>query len=117
MAAILACGFAGGLGGGLFSRLLLSASFILPSRLAAYAKHRPVLFAALCGLGVALLGLITDGMVYGTGYEATRLTLEESGVLPWHFGISKLISPTPLYHALADRFLAQPEKVDESGAK
>jgi H+/Cl- antiporter ClcA len=28
-------------------------------------------------------------MVFGTGYDATRMTLEESGALPWHFGITK----------------------------
>lgn len=87
---ILACGLAGGIAGGLFSRLLLSASFILPSRLAHYAKHRPVVFAAVCGLGVAVIGFCTDGMVYGTGYQSTRLTLEDSSILPWHFGIAKM---------------------------
>ncbi|HEX7635639.1 MAG TPA: chloride channel protein [Noviherbaspirillum sp.] len=89
---ILACGLTGGIAGGLFSRLLLSTSFILPSPLAGYAKHRPVAFAAICGLGVAVIGICTDGMVYGTGYQSTRLTLEDSGMLPWHFGIAKMMA-------------------------
>lgn len=88
--AILGCGLIGGIAGGIFSRLLLSASFILPSRLASYAKHRPVVFAALCGLAVALIGFVTDGMVYGTGYQSTRLTLEDSSPLPWYFGVAKM---------------------------
>ncbi|HEX7648498.1 MAG TPA: chloride channel protein [Noviherbaspirillum sp.] len=87
---ILACGLTGGIAGGIFSRLLLSSSFILPSRLAEYAKHRPVVFAAACGLFVAAIGVCTNGMVFGTGYQPTRLTLEDSNVLPWYFGIAKM---------------------------
>lgn len=90
IAAIFGCGVVGGIAGGIFSRLLLSASFILPSRLASYAKHRPVVFAALCGLGVALIGFVTNDMVYGTGYQSTRLTLEDTTSLPWYFGIAKM---------------------------
>lgn len=87
---LMLCGLVGGIAGGIFSRLLLSASFILPSRLAAYVTHRPFLFASICGLGVAALGFCTDGLVYGTGYQATRLTLEDASLLPWYFGIAKM---------------------------
>ena len=89
-AAIMVCGFTEGIGGGLFSQLLLSASFILPSRLAEYAKHRPVAFATICGLSVALIGLCTDGLVYGTGYQTTRLTLQNNHTLPWYYGSAKM---------------------------
>lgn len=41
--------------------------------------------AAACGFGVALLGVATSGLVSGTGYDPTWMTLEESGVLPWHW--------------------------------
>ncbi|WP_207919185.1 chloride channel protein, partial [Methylobacterium segetis] len=34
-----------------------------------------VAFAMLCGLGVALCGLASDGTVYGTGYEEARALL------------------------------------------
>lgn len=87
---ILLCGAIGGLGGGLFSRLLIAASFYLPPRLAAFVKQRPIAFAAACGLGVALIGVATDGLVFGTGYQATRTTLENGAQLPWHFGVAKL---------------------------
>ena len=88
--AILICGATGGIAGGIFSRLLLSTSVLLPSCLSTYARHRPVVFAAICGLGVALIGLCTDSMVYGTGYQATRSTLEDTTFLPWYFGIAKM---------------------------
>jgi H+/Cl- antiporter ClcA len=85
--ALPVCGLIGGLAGGLFSRALLSLSALAGRRI-----NRPLAFAAFCGLAVAFIGLLTDGMVLGTGYESTRRTLEDSGVLPWHFGIAKMLA-------------------------
>ena len=87
--AIAVCGLIGGLTGGLFSRVLILVSSGLPGRFGVFARSRPFAWAAGCGLGVALLGLATSGLVFGTGYDPTRMTLEESGALPWHFGIAK----------------------------
>ncbi|MFL6718045.1 MAG: chloride channel protein [Burkholderiaceae bacterium] len=87
--AIVVCGIGGGLGGGLFSRLMIRSSAGLPGRAGRFARSRPYAWAATCGLGVALLGVATDGLVMGTGYEPTRMTLEQSGTLPWHFGAAK----------------------------
>jgi H+/Cl- antiporter ClcA len=91
-AAILVCGAIGGAAGGVFSRVMLAASFTLPSRLPHLTKERPLAFAAACGLAVAILGLCTDGMIFGTGYHTTRLTLADSATLPWHFGLAKLLA-------------------------
>ncbi|MET3138865.1 H+/Cl- antiporter ClcA [Undibacterium sp. GrIS 1.2] len=90
--AILVCGIIGGGAGGLFSQLLISVSSRLPPRLANLLRNRALLFAAVCGLIVALIGIYTNGLVFGTGYQSTRLTLEDSGTLPWYFGIAKLIA-------------------------
>jgi H+/Cl- antiporter ClcA len=87
--AIAVCGLIGGLAGGLFSRALIWVSSGLPGRLGIFARSRPFAWAAACGLGVALLGVATSGLVFGTGYDPTRMTLEESGALPWHFDIAK----------------------------
>jgi len=87
--AIVVCGLAGGLAGGLFSRLLIRWTLMLPARVVAFAQARPHAWAAVCGFGVAVLGLLTDGMVFGTGYAPTRMTLEDSGALPWQFGAAK----------------------------
>ncbi|WP_325394043.1 chloride channel protein [Undibacterium sp.] len=92
LTAILLCGVVGGSAGGVFSRLLIASSFHLPPRVAALTKDRRVLYAALCGLAVAALGVCTNGLIFGTGYEPTRLTLENSGVLPWYFGLAKLLA-------------------------
>ncbi len=92
IAAIIVCGLVGGIGGGIFSRLLVEASFRMPARIAAYAKARPFHFAAACGLAVALIGMSTHGLVFGTGYQPTRLTLEDKITLPWYFGVAKLVA-------------------------
>lgn len=89
-AAILVCGLAGGAAGGLFSRAMIAASAGLPSVAGAHLRRRPLLLAALCGLAVAIIGIMTDGFVFGTGYEVTRQTLEQHRALPWHFGITKM---------------------------
>jgi H+/Cl- antiporter ClcA len=64
-------GIAGGLTGGLFARSLLA--FAAPRRAwIRAAKKRPVLTATACGLIVAILGILTAGATWGTGYETTR---------------------------------------------
>jgi H+/Cl- antiporter ClcA len=85
----LVCGLAGGLLGGLFSRILIVFSKGLPGRLGAFIHSHPALFAGLCGLALALLGLASGSTVYGTGYEQARWLLEEGGILPPYFGLMK----------------------------
>jgi H+/Cl- antiporter ClcA len=87
--AVLLCGVIGGFSGGLFSRLLILFGSALPKRAAAFVTNRPHAWAAICGFLLATIGLFTDGIVFGTGYEPTRMTLENSAALPWHFGIAK----------------------------
>lgn len=89
-AAIVVCGVAGGIFGGLFSRLMIAATLRMPRRIAGFAAARPFAFAALCGLGVAVLGILTGGLVFGVGYEPARMTLEDTTNLPWYFGIAKV---------------------------
>lgn len=89
---IMVCGVAGGLCGGLFSKLVISTPTRLPSRMSAWVSRRPLAFAALCGFGVALLGFATGGLIFGTGYDATKLTLEDGILLPWYFSLAKLVA-------------------------
>jgi H+/Cl- antiporter ClcA len=77
-----------GLAGGLFSRLLLvSLSGMSADPFSRLRRARPVLFAALCGLAVALLGLLSAGAVFGGGYSHTRAMLagEESAPAIYFF--------------------------------
>lgn len=75
-----------GVTGGLFARALAAAQagqFLKPlMRLRARA---PVRFAAGCGLIVAVLGLMSQGEVFGGGYLHTRAMLENTGdASPWY---------------------------------
>ena len=80
-------GVLGGGAGGLFARaLLLMATG--DHALSRWSRARPLLFAALCGLVVAVLGVATR-LTWGTGYAAARAMIV--GVdAPWWFGPAKL---------------------------
>jgi H+/Cl- antiporter ClcA len=50
-----------GLAGGLFSRLIVAAARNLPDRLGRWRLQSPLRFAAVCALGVAVIGILTVG--------------------------------------------------------
>jgi H+/Cl- antiporter ClcA len=83
---LLAPGFlvavACGLLGGLMSRVLLASFMGVPDRFCAFRRKRPVAFAALCGLAIAVVALVTDGAVVGVGHEHTKHLLENAAQLP-----------------------------------
>ncbi|MDR7029644.1 chloride channel protein [Rhizobium rosettiformans] len=66
------CGIGGGALGAVFSGLALH----LGIRIRRWAQPAPVkrmvLFAGACGLGVALIGVISGGTTFGTSYEQAR---------------------------------------------
>ncbi len=93
---VLACGAVGGLAGGLFSRLLIEASQRLPGGLGRLRIAHPHAFAALCGLGLAVLGYVSDNTIYGTGYAETRAILEGGG-MSQSFGALKLVATIVSY--------------------
>lgn len=65
--------------GGLFSRLLIvSLSGGSTDWFSRYRKNSPVLFAAGCGLAVAILGVVSHGETYGSGYAHNRAMLENT---------------------------------------
>ncbi len=91
--AVPLCGVAGGLLGGLFSKLVVvTASGKVPGRAGALVRRHPVGFAALCGLLVAGVGLLSGGATYGTGYDQAKQLLEGAGHVPQGFGILKFLA-------------------------
>ena len=69
-----------GLLGGLFARLLTrSLSGLSNDRFTRWRQRYPVRFAAGCGLAVAVIGLVTGGATFGSGYTHTRELLEGGG--------------------------------------
>ena len=83
-------GITGGIAGGLFSRVVLHFSSA-KSGLAWQLKQRPVLFAAGCGLIVAIVGVWSAGTTWGTGYAPAKLLIEGGHLTGW-FGPAKFIA-------------------------
>ncbi len=76
---------AGGLAGGVFSRVVILFARGLPGAAGRLIRRRPVLFAAACGLCVALCGLASGGTAYGTGYEEARAILHGDAAAGWTY--------------------------------
>jgi H+/Cl- antiporter ClcA len=89
--AVLAAGVGCGLAGGAFNRLLLSGVSRIRA-LAQLRRTRPVVFAGLCGLGVAILGVLTGGATFGGGYESTRELLSGAFDAPWYYALARFAS-------------------------
>jgi H+/Cl- antiporter ClcA len=89
---VVLCGVVGGFAGGAFSQLLIIFSRGIPGRIGKYATANPIRFAAYCGFALALIGAISGGTTYGTGYHEARSIMEGSGDVPSTFGILKLLA-------------------------
>jgi H+/Cl- antiporter ClcA len=88
--AVPVCGLLGGALGGVFSRILILAAGGLPGKVGGWVARRPVPFAILCGLGVALCGIASGDTTFGTGYEQIKGVLADGSALPWSFALLKL---------------------------
>jgi len=91
---VLVLGLSGGLLGGLFARIVLTAAKRLRRWFGKGVLHRPATFAAACGLVVATAGYLTAGGSFGTGYHAARGAIEGTTLLDWSFVAAKLVSTT-----------------------
>jgi H+/Cl- antiporter ClcA len=81
-----------GLLGGLFSRLLIhSLQGRSRSWLHRFRRAAPLKFAALCGLAVAVIGVLTQGATFGGGYAYTRAMLENQNDVSQLYVIWKML--------------------------
>ena len=86
---VLGCGLLGGL----FSRLLhTSIAGAGSDRFSGWRRVHPVRFAAGCGLAIALLGLISGGSTFGSGYDYTRRLIEGHTDMPVLYVTLRLIA-------------------------
>lgn len=89
---VLASAFAAGVLGGLFTRLILSATIGPKAWLAPLRNRHPYWVVAVCGLVIALCGWVTEGAAHGTGYEEIIAMLVHEQDMPWYYGPAKLVA-------------------------
>jgi len=90
---VAVAGLGGGILGGCFSRVVLRTIIKgWPGRPGLFISTHPIAFAACCGLGLALIGLVTDGATYGTGYDQAKSLVEGSGQASLVFAPLKMLA-------------------------
>jgi H+/Cl- antiporter ClcA len=84
---------AAGAAGGLFSRLLLVS--LNGTGMDAFSRlrlARPVLFAGVCGMLVAVIGVVSNGATFGSGYASTRLMVDGGAGIPPIYALLKFLA-------------------------
>jgi H+/Cl- antiporter ClcA len=89
---VLVCGIFGGLLGGAFSRAMIEINRGLLGRMGNWMRSEPIMFAALCGLTIALIGLASGNTTFGSGYVEAKTILEGNEAVPSSFGLLKLLA-------------------------
>jgi len=96
---VLAAGIGCGVLGGLFSRMLLWPQRHAQFSLWQWRREHPVLFAGICGLLVAILGWVSGGMSYGSGYVVTTQLITHGTAIPWHAPITRFLATVVTYYS------------------
>ena len=94
---VLTVALAGGLAGGLFSRVTLIGAAAVRARIVNRQRGHPIVFAALCGVLVAAVGYFANGLTYGTGYSEARSVLEDQLHLPWYYAPARAVATLAAY--------------------
>ncbi|HET6306554.1 MAG TPA: chloride channel protein [Rhodopila sp.] len=95
--AVILCSVVGGLAGGVFSQALITAAKGLPGWAGRMIMRHPVWFAALCGLLLAVIGFLSGGQTYGTGYAQAKAMVEGHSTLSPLYGVLKLAATVVSY--------------------
>lgn len=94
---VVLCGIAGGLLGGAFSRALIEFNKGLTGQMGHWMRAKPIAFAAVCGLLLALIGLASDNSTYGSGYIEAKSLIDGSATLPESYGLLKMAATVVSY--------------------
>ena len=95
--AVILCSLTGGLAGGVFSQALIVAARGLPGWAGRLIIRYPTGFAVLCGLLLAIIGTLSGGQTYGTGYQQARGMVEAHSALPPVYAALKLAATVVSY--------------------
>lgn len=88
---VIACGVVGGVFGAAFSEATLRLTQSIRRWRSVQPRRRVIMLAALAGLVVAVIGIATHGLVFGTGYSQARSAIEGAH-LPAAYFIAKLVA-------------------------
>ncbi len=94
---VLAVGIGCGLLGGLFSRMLLWPQRHHRFVVWEWRRSHPVWFAGICGLIVAILGWLSGGMSFGSGYGITSQIISSDVGIPWHAPVTRFLATVVTY--------------------
>jgi len=94
---VLYAGVLGGLAGGAFARSMLWVRFNMPDRMQRFRTASPVAFAFLCGVCVALVGWMSHGITFGTGYTEARALVQHDGGIPLWYAPLKFVATLASY--------------------
>lgn len=97
--AALLCGICGGIGGGLFARVILPSRSGLLGYVTQLRRRSPVLFAGGCGFALAIVGVFSGSAVFGTGYAEAHALVQTTHGAAASFGLFKLAANTLSYWA------------------
>ena len=89
---VILIGIIAGLAGGIFCWLLLHTDRWMPSRLHGLRLNRPVAFAGACGLLVAVLGVLSSGHTFGSGYTEARAMIDGDATVSVLYPLMKMAS-------------------------
>jgi H+/Cl- antiporter ClcA len=90
---VVLCGIVGGLLGGIFSRILIEVNKKgLNGRIGAWIHEKPVAFAAVCGLLLVVVGLVSGNNTYGSGYIEAKTLVDGNSILPESYGLLKMLA-------------------------
>lgn len=93
--AVPVCGVVGGLLGGLYSRFLVSGMRRLRPLFGKYWWA----IAIACGLLIAVIGLVSQGASYGTGYAQARHVLTGDAAMGYGFPFYKILANLVSYYS------------------
>lgn len=95
--AVAVTGVLTGVAGGLFAWLLLNTKRWQPLAVQRLHRERPVVFGALCGLVVAVVGLLSGATTFGSGYAQARGLLDGTQPLSALYPVLKMVSMVASY--------------------
>lgn len=96
---ILFSGIVCGILGGTFSRLMLWPMRQSGHPVWQWRMRRPVAFAGICGLIVALIGLLGGGLSYGSGYLVTAQVVTGALDTPWYAPVARFLATLVSYYS------------------